>query len=131
MNDTDKLIFTKISVLSLVSFTIVVVTSICILLFLRWADTMDSIDEYNQAMLDECPDERLVICVESDDGDYVGENYVMFLKDEGRSELLGFGTLFTVFILLSFVDCLLVYDLKKYLDQDKSFMIKNTKEGEE
>ena len=113
MTDENKLVFTKVASVSLVSLTLAIISFAAIVLLVRWEDTMDQIDELNELMLEECPEGDLLICVESDDRQYVGEYYILYLEDEAFSELLGFGALFTAIVFLTIVDGLLAYDLQK------------------
>lgn len=109
----DKLVFTKVASVSLVSLTLAIISFVAIILFARWVDTIDQIDKLNELMLEECPEGDLLICSESEDGQYVGEYYILFLEDEAFSELLGFGTLFVAIVFLTIVDGLLAYDLQQ------------------
>lgn len=114
----DKLVFTKVASVSLVSLTLAIISFAAIVLLVRWEGTMDTIDEINEAMLEECPESNLLICVESDDGQYVGENYILYLEDEAFSELLGFGALFAAIVFLTIVDGLLAYDLQQSVKEE-------------
>jgi hypothetical protein len=113
MTDENKLVFTKVASVSLVSLTLAIISFVAIVLIVRWEDTMDQIDELNELMLEECPEGDLLICVESADGKYVGEYYIIYLEDEAFSELLGAGALFAAIVFLTIVDGLLAYDLQQ------------------
>lgn len=113
MTDENKLVFTKVASVSLVSLTLAIISFAAIVLIVRWEGTMDQIDELNELMLEECPEGDLLICVESDDGKYVGEYYIIYLEDEAFSELLGAGALFAAIVFLTIVDGLLAYDLQQ------------------
>jgi len=121
MTDENKLVFTKVASVSLVSLTLAIVSFVAIVLLLRWEDTMDQIDELNELMLEECPEGDLLICVESDDGQYVGEYYILYLEDEAFSELLGAGALLSAVIFLTIVDGLLAYDLQKSTGKEEDW----------
>lgn len=114
----DKLVFTKVASISLVSLTLAIISFIAIVLLVRWEHTMDTIDEINDAMLEECPENDLLICVESEDGQYVGEYYILYLEDEAFSEMLGFGALFAAIVFLTIVDGLLAYDLQQSVKEE-------------
>ena len=51
-NMSDKLVFTKVASISLVSLTLAIISFAAIVLLVRWEDTTDQIDELNELMLE-------------------------------------------------------------------------------